>query len=88
VRNIIRGPNCFGQAQAAVDAFIEDLDAEEIAITPEIGRRALDACASYGKAVGHAADLNFGDCFAYACAKQLGAPLIYKGGDFARTDLA
>ena len=68
-------PELLRQAQAAVDAFIEDLDAEEIAITPEIGRRALDACASYGKAVGHAADLNFGDCFAYACAKQLGAPL-------------
>jgi ribonuclease VapC len=70
------------------DAFVEDLDAQEVAITPEIGRRALDAGATYGKAVGHPAELNFGDCFAYACAKQLGVPLIYKGDDFAHTDLA
>jgi ribonuclease VapC len=47
----------------------------------------LDAGATYGKAVGHPADLDFGDCFAYAFAKQLGVPLIYKGDDFAPTDL-
>lgn len=72
----------------AVAAFAEDIEADEIAISPEIGRLALDACASYGKAVGHVADLNFGDCFAYACAKTLKVPLIYKGNDFAHTDLA
>ena len=38
--------------------------------------------------VGHPARLNMGDCFAYACAKRLDAPLLYKGDDFARTDLA
>lgn len=81
-------PELLRRARAAVDAFIEDLGAEEVAISPEIGRHALDACAVYGKAVGHPADLNFGDCFAYACAKSLGVPLIYKGDDFARTDLA
>ena len=75
-------------AQEAIDAFVEDIGAEEVAISPEIGRRALDASASYGKAVGHAADLNFGDCFAYACAKALNVPLLYKGSDFAQTDLA
>lgn len=80
-------PERLRQAQAAVDAFVEDLDAEETAITPEIGNRALEAAATYGKAVGHAADLNFGDCFAYACAKSLGVALLYKGNDFARTDL-
>ena len=31
--------------------------------------------------------LNFGDCFAYALAKELDAPLLFKGNDFARTDL-
>ncbi|MGO4840132.1 PIN domain-containing protein, partial [Rhizobiaceae sp. 2RAB30] len=60
----------------------------EVAISGEIGRRALDASATYGKAVGHVADLNFGDCFAYACAKSLDVALLYKGNDFARTDLA
>ncbi len=45
-------------------------------------------CRRYGKIVGHPAALNFGDCFAYACAKALGVPLMYKGDDFSRTDLA
>ncbi|MDX3926175.1 MAG: type II toxin-antitoxin system VapC family toxin [Shinella sp.] len=81
-------PELLRQAQGAVDAFVEDLDAEEVAISPEIGRSALDASAAYSKAVGHAADLNFGDCFAYACAKMLNVALIYKGNDFAHTDLA
>jgi ribonuclease VapC len=81
-------PELLRQAQKAVEAFVEDLDAEEIAITPEVERRALDASATYGKAVGHVADLNFGDCFAYACAKVLDVALLYKGNDFAHTDLA
>ncbi len=81
-------PELLRQAQKAVDAFVEDIAAEEVAISPEVGRFALDASAAYGKAVGHAADLNFGDCFAYACAKVLKVSLIYKGNDFAQTDLA
>ncbi len=36
----------------------------------------------------HPAALNMGDCFAYACAKALAVPLLYKGDDFAQTDLA
>jgi ribonuclease VapC len=76
------------QAWKAVVAFAEDIAAEEVAISPEIGRLALEASATYGKAIGHAADLNFGDCFAYACAKSLKVALFYKGHDFARTDLA
>jgi len=75
-------------AKKAVDAFVKDLDAEEISITSEIGRRAVDASANYGNAVGHVADLNFGDCFSYACAKTLNVALLYKGDDFAHTDLA
>lgn len=76
------------QAQGAVDAFVEDLGADEVAISPKIGRQALEASAAYGRVVGHVADLNFGDCFAYACAKVLKVPLLYKGNDFAHTDLA
>jgi ribonuclease VapC len=76
------------QAQSAVDAFIEELGADEVAISTEIGRRALDASMTYGRVVGHIAALNFGDCFAYACAKTLNVALLYKGNDFAHTDLA
>jgi ribonuclease VapC len=81
-------PDLLRQARDAIDAFVEDLGAEEVAISPEIGRQALETSATYGKAVGHVADLNFGDCFAYACAKTLGVAMLYKGDDFARTDLA
>ena len=48
---------------------------------------ALDAYQTYGKGR-HPAGLNMGDCFAYACAKVNDARLLYKGDDFARTDLA
>ena len=36
---------------------------------------------------GHPAKLNLGDCFAYALAKEIGEPLLYKGNDFSRTDI-
>jgi ribonuclease VapC len=41
---------------------------------------------TYGKGR-HAARLNLGDCFSYAAAKALNAPLLYVGGDFAKTDI-
>ena len=47
-----------------------------------------DAFQRYGKGSGHPARLNLGDCFSYAAAKQAGVPLLYKGNDFAHTDLA
>ena len=47
---------------------------------------AADACRRYGKGR-HPARLNFGDTFAYALASTRGIPLLFKGNDFARTDL-
>jgi ribonuclease VapC len=41
----------------------------------------------FGRGSGHAARLNFGDCFAYALAKLRAAPLLFKGTDFGRTDI-
>ena len=61
---------------------------EIVPITEETGRAALGAFDRYGKGRGHPAQLNMGDCFAYACAKTLRLPLLYKGDDFRRTDLA
>jgi ribonuclease VapC len=42
----------------------------------------------FGKGSGHTAGLNFGDCFAYALAKSMREPLLFKGDDFAHTDIA
>jgi ribonuclease VapC len=43
---------------------------------------------AYGKGSGHSAGLKFGDVFSYALAKVRGLPLLYKGNDFAQTDIA
>ena len=48
-------------------------------------KNATDALRRFG---GRPARLNFGDCMAYALAKSLGVPLLYKGNDFAQTDIA
>jgi ribonuclease VapC len=52
----------------------------------ELGEGALAAFLRFGRG-NHPASLNLGDCFAYALAKQLNAPLLYKGDDFAKTDI-
>lgn len=75
-------------ARDLVDDFLSEIGATEIPITREIGEAALLAAAAYGKVVGHPAALNFGDCFSHACARVHGTALLYKGEDFARTDLA
>jgi len=49
---------------------------------------ARDAYRRFGKGTGHPAQLNFGDCFAYALARAMDVPLLYKGQDFAKTDVA
>ncbi len=71
-----------------VDAFIETMAARTIVIDDMIGEAALDAMATYGKMVAHAADINLGDCFAYAAAKRHRVKLLYRGNDFAQTDIA
>lgn len=75
------------QAQVVVAAFLQDLGAREIDITPDIGRAAQKAAMRFGKITGHRADLNFGDCFAYACARSQGVPLLFTGNDFSQTDV-
>ena len=56
------------------------------------GQAAADAAqaafVAYSKGNGHPAGLNFGDVFSYALAKMQGLPLLYKGDDFAHTDIA
>jgi ribonuclease VapC len=54
--------------------------------TPEMDA-AYAAFVAFGKGSGHPANLNYGDLFSYALAKVRGLPLLYKGDDFARTDI-
>lgn len=74
-------------AERQVRGLLEATGTVVIPITDEIGRAALDASARYGEGRGHPAQLNMGDCFAYGAAVTLGVPLLYKGDDFAETEL-
>jgi ribonuclease VapC len=66
--------------------LIDGLGFNAVAVTAATGRRIALAYRQWGKGI-HAAGLNFGDCFAYEVAKQHDCPLLYVGGDFARTDI-
>ena len=74
-------------AVAKAEQLIERTHIEIVAFTLEQAQWARHARLTYG--IGrHPAKLNFGDCFAYALSKATGEPLLYKGDDFARTDIA
>jgi ribonuclease VapC len=57
-------------------------------VTLEQANIARAAYRDFGRGSGHPAQLNFGDCFAYALAKSMREPLLFKGDDFAHTDVA
>lgn len=68
--------------------FIREVGIEVEPILEAHAALAISASDRYGKGTGHPARLNMGDCFSYAMAKRAGVPLLYKGEDFANTDLA
>jgi len=74
----------------AATVRFEDLTAalkiEMLPVTIDLAYRARRAYQEFGRG-NHAAKLNFGDCFAYALAKTRGESLLFKGNDFARTDV-
>ena len=70
-----------------LDAFLQEAEVEIEPVTIEQARLAREAYRDYGKGSGHPARLNFGDCFAYALARDTGEPLLFKGDDFRRTDV-
>ena len=70
----------------AMRRLIEGLNVEIQAVDEAAARRAADAYARWGKGI-HPAGLNFGDCFAYACARANGCPLLFVGDDFTKTDI-
>ncbi len=69
-----------------LDLLLERAGLELVPVDVEQAPAARGAYSRFGKGR-HAAGLNFGDCFAYALARVLGVPLLFKGGDFAQTDL-
>jgi len=76
------------QAEQDVGQFLADADIRVADVTEAAATGALAAFARYGKGRGHPAQLNLGDCFAYAVAKLNGSPMLFKGDDFSKTDIA
>ncbi len=74
------------EAQAIVAQFVDMAAIELIAIGKAECDIAIAAFDRYGKGR-HPAALNMGDCFAYACARSTGEPLLFVGDDFPRTDI-
>lgn len=70
------------------DALLTEVGAEIVPVTESMARAARIAYRRYGKGSGHNAQLNYGDCFSYALAAERAAPLLFKGNDFSRTDIA
>jgi len=73
------------QAEEHVREFLEVASIEVIPVTAKEAETALVAFARYGKGRGHPAQLNLGDCFAYAVARNHRKSLLFKGHDFDNT---
>lgn len=72
--------------RAVLDRWLQERHIEVLPVDLSLAQTAADAFARYGRGY-HSARLNYGDCFSYALAKALRAPLLFKGDDFARTDI-
>jgi ribonuclease VapC len=75
------------EAEADVRAFLDLARVRVVGITDKETTTALKAFARYGKGRGHPAQLNLGDCFAYAVATTYRTSLLFKGDDFGKTDV-
>jgi ribonuclease VapC len=80
------GNTSIADATSVVDQFLAEVGAEIVQVDGPCGREAITAFQRFGKGR-HAAALNLGDCFAYACAARLNVPLLCKGNDFPLTDI-
>jgi ribonuclease VapC len=76
-----------GRGIGAVDGLVAALSLRLLPCDSAQARIAAEADRRYGRGTGHPARLNFGDCLAYAAAVAHDAPLLFKGAEFARTDV-
>jgi ribonuclease VapC len=76
------------EARVDVEDFLKAAQVALVPIAAQEASLALAAFARYGKGRGHPAQLNLGDCFAYAVAKSHRTALLFNGDDFSKTDIA
>jgi len=72
---------------AGLDDLLEEARITIEPVTEAQARIARQAYRDYGKGSGHPANLNFGDCFSYALAREKREPMLWKGDDFGHTDI-
>jgi ribonuclease VapC len=72
---------------SSLDRLIAMMRIEVVPFSVQQARLAREAYQRFGRGSGHPAHLNMGDCFSYALARDLGEPLLFKGTDFALTDI-
>ena len=80
------GNTSIADATSVLDQFLTEIEATIVPIDAPSGKAAIAAFDRFGKGR-HAAALNLGDCFAYACAATREIPLLCKGNDFPLTDI-
>jgi ribonuclease VapC len=85
---LIAGVRRGRDAVADLNDLLETFEMEVVPFEADQARAAQTAYMRYGKGIHPAAALNLCDCVAYSLAKQLGVPLLFKGNDFAATDIA
>ena len=76
-----------GSEAVRLKALLDTAAIDVVSVSPEDAEIAAGAFLRYGRGSGHPAQLNFGDCFAYALAKARNLPLLFKGDDFIHTDI-
>jgi ribonuclease VapC len=76
-----------GHSADEIMTFLAELGVEIVPFAEPYISQALDAYSRFGKGIDPKARLNLGDCAAYALAKVLNVPLLYKGADFSKTDI-
>ncbi|MBO9714925.1 type II toxin-antitoxin system VapC family toxin [Sphingomonas sp.] len=71
----------------ALERLVTEFGLRVEPVSTEQARIGAEAYRTYGQGSGHRARLNFGDCFAYALARESAEPLLFKGDDFGHTDV-
>jgi ribonuclease VapC len=75
-------------ADSLIIRLLREAGVAVVPITEEIAHLSVEAFERYGKRRGNRANLNFGDCLSYGCARHHNAQLLFKGEDFSKTDIA
>ena len=76
------------QGEIALDALLQRLGVSIVPMSPDAAAFSRSAYARFGRGVGSPSVLNYGDCLSYGIAMAAGEPLLFKGDDFSKTDVA